>query len=347
MSTISEIAKRANVSRGTVDRVIHNRGRVSKENAEKVKKVLKELNYKPNIFARGLSLSKEYRFGVLIPDTSNDVGYWRLPAKGIQKAQDELLRYNVKVEYFNYDNSTEISFKKACDSVLQKRTELDGLLIAPVLSKSIEGFISDLPPSLPYVFIDANIPNTKSISYIGSNSYKSGLTAGRLMKTLIKNTTTPCHVGIIQESPENFHINRRIEGFKDFMSTESPSNIMVYDADRRKDTKIIRKVTCQILEESPEIRGIFIPSCCCNEVAACIKEVNPENKIYVIGYDLTNENIELVTQGYIDFLLSQRPEIQGYQGIYTLYQYTVLGERVEKEYILPFDIFVKENLHFQ
>ena len=48
MATIKEIAALAGVSRGTVDRVLNNRGAVNPETAEKIRKIAKELDYKPN-----------------------------------------------------------------------------------------------------------------------------------------------------------------------------------------------------------------------------------------------------------------------------------------------------------
>ena len=46
--TINDVAKAAGVSKGTVDRVIHNRGEVSEKSRKKVLKVIEELGYKPN-----------------------------------------------------------------------------------------------------------------------------------------------------------------------------------------------------------------------------------------------------------------------------------------------------------
>ena len=46
---IKDIAKMAGVSAGTIDRVLHNRGRVSEENLKKVNAVLKMVNYQPNL----------------------------------------------------------------------------------------------------------------------------------------------------------------------------------------------------------------------------------------------------------------------------------------------------------
>ena len=46
---IKDIAKMAGVSAGTVDRILHNRGKVSKASREAVEKVLSEVDYKYNI----------------------------------------------------------------------------------------------------------------------------------------------------------------------------------------------------------------------------------------------------------------------------------------------------------
>lgn len=48
MATIKEIAALAGVSRGTVDRVLNNRGAVNPITAEKVREIAKALDYKPN-----------------------------------------------------------------------------------------------------------------------------------------------------------------------------------------------------------------------------------------------------------------------------------------------------------
>lgn len=48
MTNLELIAKLAGVSRGTVDRVLHNRGQVRPETEEKVQAVMQELDFQPN-----------------------------------------------------------------------------------------------------------------------------------------------------------------------------------------------------------------------------------------------------------------------------------------------------------
>lgn len=64
---IKDIAELSGVSTGTVDRILHERGKVSEDARKKVEKVLKEIDYQPNLIARSLALKKKYHFIALIP----------------------------------------------------------------------------------------------------------------------------------------------------------------------------------------------------------------------------------------------------------------------------------------
>ena len=104
---IKDIARLANVSTGTVDRVLHNRGEVSAKSREKVEKVLKEINYQPNIYASALASKKRYTFVTLLPE-SNEGEYWSDIKKGVDQAAHEFLDLNISVEqiFFNQYDST-------------------------------------------------------------------------------------------------------------------------------------------------------------------------------------------------------------------------------------------------
>ena len=64
---IKDIAERAGVSVGTVDRVLHNRPNVSTKARQKVEEAFREGNYKPNAYASALAYNKSYAFYVLLP----------------------------------------------------------------------------------------------------------------------------------------------------------------------------------------------------------------------------------------------------------------------------------------
>ena len=148
--SIREIAKRAKVSIGTVDRVINNRGRVSQETKKTILRIIKETNYQPNIYARNLSLSKEFHFSILIPELSQDCNYWKLHKKGIDKALKELIPNKVKGKIYYFSRYSESSLQKAYLKMIKEKP--DGAIIAPVLESKTRELLADINKSLPFVF---------------------------------------------------------------------------------------------------------------------------------------------------------------------------------------------------
>jgi LacI family transcriptional regulator len=56
--TIADVAKRANVSMMTVSRVINRSGHVSEKTRARVQEAIDQLNYRPNMLAKGLATGK-------------------------------------------------------------------------------------------------------------------------------------------------------------------------------------------------------------------------------------------------------------------------------------------------
>src|SRR5690606_5320220 len=81
LSGVKEIARRANVSIATVDRVIHNRKGVSEATRQKITEIIKEIGFQPNILASRLASKKTNRFAFLIPN-AKDTYYWKYPLDG-------------------------------------------------------------------------------------------------------------------------------------------------------------------------------------------------------------------------------------------------------------------------
>ena len=341
MTTIKEIAQKANVSVGTVDRVIHQRGRVSLETEERVRQIIKDLDYKPNILARSLSRARTINFGALIPKPDQDGYYWELPARGMQKAASELDLFKVQLEYYHYENHNIKDFQRACLEIQADFSKLDGLLIAPVLSQAAESFCHLIPDHLAYVFIDSYLPQSKPISYVGENSYQSGVLAAKLMRLAAGDSGK---IAAIQIEPIDYHLNDRVQGFKQAMQALSNIELVFYNAKVKPDVKEFHQLGERILTEHPDIAGIFVPNACTYIFGEFLLQAGKNRHVKLIGYDMVDENIKYLKKEVIDFLISQRSEMQGYESIYSLYRHVVLSQTVEKQVLMPLDIITRENL---
>lgn len=72
MATIKEIARRANVSVGTVSKVLTNTPYVSDETRARVMQVIEETGYKPSLIGRALSMGRTGNIGVIFPHRGAD-----------------------------------------------------------------------------------------------------------------------------------------------------------------------------------------------------------------------------------------------------------------------------------
>ena len=186
MTTMKDIAETVGISIGTVDRIIHKRGRYSEKTAEQVRKVMKELNYIPNIHARGLKQTKKHIFGVVVPLRDQDGGYWRLVEEGILKAAGEIISFGNDIRIFPFDRHSSASCIDALSSALS--SDAEGLLIAPCRPNDMKGLLEQA--DIPYILIDTDIPDlNRRTAYIGQESRQSGILSGKLMGLLLKGRT--------------------------------------------------------------------------------------------------------------------------------------------------------------
>jgi LacI family transcriptional regulator len=341
VASIRDIADRARVSIGTVDRVLHNRGRVSEKTRARVQRIIAEIGYKPNIFARNLSLSREFRFGILIPKPNQDSGFWRIPLRGIGRAQLELESAKVRVRYHHFDRYSEKSFESAFHHALVEKP--DGLLIAPVLPAIAAKLVASIPSRIPYVFFDSTIPGAGFLSTISQDPYQSGLLAANLMKRM---KCGDGGIAIVRVTPADFHLNERLRGFLSGIQSEPSTTFVEYEADSHGGEAAFRKVALRILQENKNLWGVYVSNAWTHPFAHYLNDQQTSRRVCIIGYDLVAKNQKYLEAGLIDFIISQRPGMQAYEGIRALYRHVILKDNVKKTISVPLDIVTRDNVMY-
>src|SRR5688572_8149765 len=169
--TIKDIAKLANVSVGTVDRVIHNRGEVAEESRKKIMDILEKTGYKPNLLARTLGTNKIFRIAAMLPDPRQDE-YWSLATDGIHQAREEWAQYGVRIQLDHFDLYDKHTFKTLSEQVL--RSAPDGILTAPIFYQEAQEFFNRCQEhKIVFVVMNNNVPGAGALSFIGQDLYQS------------------------------------------------------------------------------------------------------------------------------------------------------------------------------
>ncbi|MEN7549339.1 substrate-binding domain-containing protein [Rapidithrix thailandica] len=334
--TIKDIARLSGVSIGTVDRVLHNRGNVSEKAEQKVKKVLEEIDYQPNLVARTLKKNRVCRFSVLIPDYRKDT-YWYQPYLGTQHAAKDLRQFNLSIQEHLFDPSDKGSFKEMAREALS--TQPDGFLVAPFFFKeSLEFFKECDRQKIPYITFNTHIEEASPLSFIGQNLHKSGRLAAHLlhMNRVALKKLLVLHVE--EDVSASRHLQEKEAGFREYFK--------VLGAEEWVQTLVLgngsmKEELAKYLHQHEDLSGVFVTSSKAYRVLQSFTKI--KKQLVIVGYDLLEKNIEHLKKGEIDYLIHQNPYRQAYLGVSYLFEDLIYKKDIPKEVLLPLDIITSEN----
>ncbi len=177
MNTIKEVALKAKVSVATVSRVINDDPAVKPETREMVQKVIREMEYQPNILGRHLRKARTKKILVLVPSVSNQF-YSKIITQIEKTARTE--GYRVMIGMSHSDKDTERDYiemleTKSIDGIIFLSSKLTAIEMTALASKNavvqccefIEGSSSDI------VSIDNEKASYDAVSYLIDQGHKS------------------------------------------------------------------------------------------------------------------------------------------------------------------------------
>lgn len=342
---IKEIAEMAGVSAGTVDRVLHKRGKVSQASQEAVERVLEEVGYRYNIHTSAISFRKTFNIAVTIPNV-NDGEYWDYIRKGINHALDEYFDIKLKCNFYHYDQFDHLSCLEVYNEVLE--ADPDAVIIGPTFIEETQQLCSRLDKNkTPYIYVDSEIEDTTPIAVFTTDQHACGMLAAKLLHMSIPQDS---YVTILEaERSGNRAASNSISrkaGFKEQMETVGRGDNIIYSSFTIGSHEQTKKRIETLLQEHHDIKGISVLNSRGHIVADILQELGRQD-IRLISFDLTEKNIQGLEKGHITALLCQRPELQGFYAIKTLISY-LLYKNIDKQtrHIMPIDVIFKENLPF-
>lgn len=338
MATIKEIAELAGVSRGTVDRVLNNRGSVNEGTAKRVREIAEKLNYQPN--KAGLILAaqkKRLKIGVILFHETNP--FFKDVLEGVHAKEKEFAGYNcqVLIRSCAFDETSQFA---AMEALLAEG--IHGLVISPFNSPYIAVEIdrfSDL--GIPVITVNTDIPS-KRLAYVGSNFYLSGETAAGLLGHM---TYGEVNVGIVSGSSRILCHTERIAGFTENLSKNYP-HIHVIDIVENHDDDVesFDKVK-ELLTKHPEINALYFTAAGVYGGCKAVQSLGLSGKLKIFTYDNVSTTTELVKSGIVTATICQQPYMQGYLPMDLLGKYLLEGSLPEKELnYVHIDIRIRENI---
>lgn len=338
---IRDIARHAGVSTGPVDKILNNRGGVSKKTEAKILKAIEELGYKPNIFASRLKSAKEYRIAVIMPYATTEIPYWGHHQHGFDAALEELQPFGIKLEMLPFSQNDVLSFKDAVSKAILGN--FNGVLMVPVFHKETERLLNaSNKNNIPVVFFDSNISGLGQLSFIGQHSRDSGYTAAEIMARCVPEHSEILIATIKKKDDNHLHFANREAGFRTYF--ENKNHRLVTYENHVTDEHTIGEELLDIIQSSSSLSGVFVT----NDIHKLVRllPAGMLDKLCLIGYDLIDENMNHLKKEHISFLISQQPQMQAYKGVRVLYEYLILKKKPNAEIFVPIDIITPTNIRY-
>ena len=266
MATMKDVAALANVGVGTVSRVLNSSGSVKESTRRKVEAAMKELNYIPNAYARGLKMNKTNTVALIIPTIwhpfFSEFAYY---------VESNLAEHKYKMLLCNSDVSSD---KELEYIQMVQENKVDGII--GITYSDLDNFVSS---HLPFVTIDRHFKE-ETVCVTSDNFHAGQLAVEKLVE---KGCHKLGYIGTHSRFPTE--TTKRRDGFK-AKAEQMGMPYAIYDGE---DPVVEFKQEIRtFLEENPDVDGVFAHT---DFIALDILEVLDEMKrkvpeeVQIIGCD--------------------------------------------------------------
>lgn len=338
--TIKQIAELANVSRGTVDKVLNHRPGVKEETRNKILQIAKELNYQPNYLGKALVQIKDpLKLGIILTPDYNP--FIQEMLKGIELAKDEFGAFGIDIRIkmpLSLEPAEQISILNELE-----HDQVAGIAVFPIDDQTVFLKINQLiDKGIAVITFNSKVNGTNDFCFVGQNHKKGGRTAAGLMSKLLPQGG---QLGIIISS---YHLSchkDRLQGFQEKLKEiNSPIEIIGIQENQDKKEDAF-KITLEYCNQYPDLKGLYLSSGGVGGVGSALHILNKTEQIAVICHDLVPDTLALLENGTVDFALGQSPELQGYQLVKILFDYLIRKLPPASDYFeIPITITTKDSL---
>lgn len=327
MTNLELIAKLAGVSRGTVDRVLHNRGQVRPETEEKVQAVMQELDFQPNALGRAFYLSrKKNKIGILVafrePDFQKQV--MQGVNEGVVYAQQRGVE--VLIEYAHPDDTEGYlaSLRRLLDGGVR------GLAIRGVLSDEIDRCLREISREQMQIVVYNEDIRDKGLRdcFVGQDSCRAGACAACLMEQIAGSGGEMLLVGV---DARHVSSEERLNGFAEYFRKRGTDvSHVIYG---KGSHELTYRQTRDMIAAREHISGIFVSGAGLSGAAHAVDDAGLTGRIKVVGFDITESNMSFLKKGTVQFLIDQGPYMQGYRSVQLLTEAIFRDAPVETSFV--------------
>ncbi|MHC4250236.1 MAG: substrate-binding domain-containing protein [Planctomycetota bacterium] len=181
-------------------------------------------------------------------------------------------------------------------------------VLVPIIDKAVDG-------GIPVVTVDADLPASKRVAFVGTGNYQAGYEGGRTLARLLGGRGK---VAILTK-PGQSNLEERVRGYKAALAEHRGMEV-VQVADTQSDATIAAQVAVAVLQRNSDLAGFA-----CVEAAGGLgaataaRERGLAGKVRIVAMDRGNDILGLIGEGVIDATVAQQTALMPFYATQILY----------------------------
>jgi len=332
--TLAEVAKKAQTSPATVDRVLNNRGGVSEKLEKRVIDAAKELMINRNLN----SLDKPLlRFSVLMNRPDRDI-YARVQRAILDHQEhNSSKQFICNFHYFSSQKPEDIAAR-----IASVERGFDGVIIIAYEHSQINDALQQLSSRVPVVTLLSDIPYSNRIHFSGSGNRMAGRLAGDMMGKLIKEDDGKILI-ISRLQRYTAHGDREL-GFRQVMSEQYPKFSANYVAECNNGDELDLKKIQEIIKKSDKLVGVYNISSWNINILSLMREHDYLDNAITISHGVNRRSREMLQSEKLDMIVEDCPESYSTMAVDALLHHYDRKESFDADYRHRLEVFTSEYL---
>jgi len=220
--------------------------------------------------------------------------------------------YGVKTEFLgptDYDMSAVVA---TMDQSIARKP--DGIAIIGWEESLIPSIDKAIAAGIPTVTMDADLPDSKRICFVGTGNYAAGKLNGQAMADLLGGQGTVALVGMVTLS----NISARMDGCRDVFANY-PGIEIVDTITTEADETVAATNTAALLQKFPNLDGICTLDGTSPGVATAVREAGKAGQIKIVAFDRGENVLEAIEEDWITATVVQQTALMPWYSFLVCY----------------------------
>ncbi|MDQ0035126.1 LacI family transcriptional regulator [Variovorax boronicumulans] len=280
-ATLSDVAREADVSLATVDRVLNKRTGVHARSIAQVQQAVERLNYRPDPAAARLARPHPHRVSFLLPSGNNT--FIEMLREQIAGSSGWMEDHRVSAQTHQVD---VFEPQRLARRILALRGQCDTAVVMaldhPLVQAAIDKLVAQ---GIAVITLVSDVPKSQRQHFVGIDNVAAGRTAGTLVGRFSGNAKG--EVGVIVGSLSLRDHAERSLGFSQVMAAEYPGLRVLPPVEGKDDPKLARQLSARLLAAHPKLVAIYSVGAGNPGISATLKASGRAGKIVFVGHELT------------------------------------------------------------